>query len=163
MYPYTLFPLIIREKTVYLYTLFPYNKGKNCVPLHYFTTVLVHCFQEEESLLEGYKHYTTLFSVISSLVPRPRPKNRKRGLVALPCIFCRCCKRHQTRAAVGHALQQPLMSADYHSNACKLSKSELNKRCCSRLSSVFIYPVRTNSDRSSQLIGTQASANRPIG
>ena len=25
----------------------------------------------------------------SSLVPRPRPKNRKRGLVALPCIFCR--------------------------------------------------------------------------
>ena len=23
-----------------------------------------------------------------SLIPRPRPKNRKRGLVALPCIFC---------------------------------------------------------------------------
>ena len=24
-----------------------------------------------------------------SLVPKPCPKNRKRGLVALPCIFCR--------------------------------------------------------------------------
>ena len=23
-----------------------------------------------------------------SLIPRPHPKNRKRGLVALPCIFC---------------------------------------------------------------------------
>ena len=39
---------------------------------------------------------------------------------------------------VGHALLQPLMSADYNANACK---SELNKRCYSMLSSVFIYPA----------------------
>ena len=98
VYPHTLFPLIIREKTVYPYTLlmqalncihncilgttasqermhlkkncvhlhsfFPYNKGKNCVSLHSFD-ITVHCFQEEESLLKGYIHYTTLFSVIS--------------------------------------------------------------------------------------------------
>ena len=86
--------------------------------------------------------YAAILPSHPSLVPRPRPKNRKRGLVALPCIFCRYCKRHQTRATVGHALQQPLMSGDYHSNACK---SELNKRCCSRLSSVFIYPVQMHA------------------
>ena len=80
VYPYTLFPLIIREKTVYPYTLLmqtlncilncnlgttaSLTPGKNCVPLHSFD-ITVHCFQEEESLLKGYIHYTTLFSVIS--------------------------------------------------------------------------------------------------
>ena len=96
--------------------------------------------------------------------PGPVRKNRKRGLVALPCIFCCKCKRLQMRATVGHAFLQPLMSADCHANACKMNKSELNKRCCSMLSSMFIYPVWmhtvcTQVLTSSQLIGTQA---RPV-
>ena len=96
VYPYTLFSLIIREKTVYPYTLlmqtlnciyncnlgttasqeglhlekkvypytlfFPYNKGKNCVPLHSFD-ITVHCFHEEESLLKGYMHYKFTYSL----------------------------------------------------------------------------------------------------
>ena len=80
-------------------------------------------------------HFQAQCQGVYSLVPRPCSKNWERGLVALPCIFCRYCKRHQTRATVGYALLQPLMSADYHANACK---SELNKRCCSMLFSVFI-------------------------
>ena len=32
---------------------------------------------------------TMVSTVEGSLVPRPRPKNRERGLVAFPCIFCR--------------------------------------------------------------------------
>ena len=35
-----------------------------------------------------------------SLVPRPRPKNLKRGLVALPCIFCACYGRTRLTATV---------------------------------------------------------------
>ena len=51
------------EKNVYPYTLFfPYNKGKNCVPLHSFD-ITVHCFHEEESLLKGYMHYKFTYSL----------------------------------------------------------------------------------------------------
>ena len=71
-----------------------------------------------------------------------------------------------------HALPQPLMLADYLQMHVRWSKSNLNKQCCSMLSSVFIYIFRmhtvlvclyTNSDRSSQLIGTQASAYKRLG
>ena len=37
-----------------------------------------------------------------------------------------------------HTLLQPLMSADYHANACKISESDSNKRCSRMLPFVFI-------------------------
>ena len=60
-----------------------------------------------------------------------------------------------------HTLLQPLMSPDYHANACKISESDLNKRCSRMLSFVFIQfgcDTQILKDRL-QLIGSQASPN----
>ena len=60
-----------------------------------------------------------------------------------------------------HTLLQPLMSPDYHANACKRSVSDLNKRCSRMLSFVFIqFGCDTQILKDLlQLIGSQASPN----
>ena len=58
------------------------------------------------------------------------------------------------------------MSADCHPDSCKMKQEWVEQAMLQWAIFVFIYPVRmhtglyTNSDRSSQLIETQASANR---
>ena len=101
------------------------------------------CPSPSADIIHTMVSYQSITCVLNppSLIPRPRPKNLKRGLVALPCMYFLLLMLTSSNACtVGHALLlQPLMSADYHSKL--YVQNYTNKRCCSRLSSVFIYPV----------------------
>ena len=60
---------------------------------------------------------------LASLVHRPRQKNRKRGLVAL-CVFSVA----NANTCYGRTrLLQPLMSADYHANVCKMKQERVEQ------------------------------------
>ena len=94
-----------------------------------------------------------------SLVPRPHPKNRKRGLVALrvfPVANVNIIKRvlWYDMPYCNHWFQLTIMQI-----CTRRSKSELKKQCCSMLSFVFIC----HKFRQVISIGTQACANRWSG
>ena len=63
------------------------------------TRLQLHGLKEWCSKEGTHVMYAHVPNLNSSLIP----KKSKRGLVAFPCLICRCCTRHQTRATVGHA------------------------------------------------------------